>query len=73
MEPAVRGRLPTSGREYSVRDDVETLSEEQLDHLARYSNEEVMSAQKKSLGIRFSALLPDDARNVRWEPGLHPL
>jgi hypothetical protein len=29
-----------------VRDDVETLSEEQLEHLARYFNEEVIAAPK---------------------------
>jgi hypothetical protein len=43
MEPTVRGRLPISGREYSVRDDAGALSEEQLDHLAQYFNEEVVS------------------------------
>ena len=53
---------------------VEALNPEQLERLASYFDEEVMSAKTtKSLGLRFSALLPDEARNVRGEPGLHPL
>src|ERR687894_353929 len=59
MKPTVRGRLPTSGREYSVRDDVETLSEEQLDHLAQYFNEEVTFS--KYVGARVEEVDPGRA------------
>jgi len=60
-----------------VRDDGAALSEEQLEHLARYFYEEVMSTRNYKppyLGrLRFHAQLPDDTRNVRWEPGHDPL
>jgi hypothetical protein len=57
-----------------VRDGGGALSEEQLERLARYFDEEVIAAQNyKILGLRFRTLLPDDARKVRWEPELHPL
>jgi hypothetical protein len=52
----------------------EALDREQLDRLASYFDEEVMSAKTtKSLELRFSALLPDDAHNVRWESRSQPL
>jgi hypothetical protein len=53
------------------------LNEEQLERLARYFDEEVMSSRNYKppyLGrIRLHAQLPDDTRNVRWEPGRDPL
>jgi hypothetical protein len=65
--------LPIEGRNMS-EGGVEALNPEQLERLASYFDEEAYQPQTtKSLGLRFSALLPDAARNVRWEPGLHPL
>jgi hypothetical protein len=50
------------------------LSEEQLERLARYFDEEVISAHNyESIGLRFHTLLPDEARQVHWEPGPYPL
>jgi hypothetical protein len=48
-----------------------------LEQRARYFDEEVMPSRNYKplyLGrIRFHAQLPDDTRNVRWEPGRDPL
>ena len=48
-----------SRRERSVRDDVEALSEEQLDHLARYFNEEVTFS--KHIGAKVEEVEPGRA------------
>src|SRR5215203_1591331 len=48
--------LSISRRERSVRDDVEVLSEEQLEHLARYFNEEVTFS--KHIGAKVEEVEP---------------
>src|ERR671920_1094774 len=56
MERANRGWLSISRRERSVSDDVEVLSKEQLDHLARYFNEEVTFS--KHIGAKVEEVEP---------------
>src|SRR3989337_1422201 len=56
MKPADCGGLSTSRRERSMSDDVETLSEEQLDHLAQYFNEEVTFS--KHIGAKVEEVEP---------------
>jgi uncharacterized protein (TIGR00369 family) len=56
MEPADRGGLRISRRERSVSDDAGTLSEEQLDQLAQYFNEEVTFS--KHIGAKVEEVEP---------------
>jgi uncharacterized protein (TIGR00369 family) len=56
MERANSGWLNISRRERSVSNDVDTLSKEQLDHLARYFNEEVTFS--KHIGAKVEEVEP---------------
>jgi uncharacterized protein (TIGR00369 family) len=56
MERANSGWLNISRRERSVSYDVDTLSKEQLDHLARYFNEEVTFS--KHIGAKVEEVEP---------------